>query len=134
MAPEIQAKFATYPLEAQRQLEYVRGLIFTVAAENALGTVEESLKWGEASYLVKGGSTIRIDWKAKTPAVIHIYFHCQTSLVETFREIYRDEFSYEGNRSLVLPLDAAIKKGPLSHCLQLALKYHSLKHLPLLGA
>lgn len=134
MAPEIQAKFASYPVQAQRQLEYVRGLIFTVAAENALGTVEESLKWGEASYLVKGGSPIRIDWKPKTPAVIQIYFHCQTRLVETFREIYRDEFSYEGKRALVLPLDATIKKGPLSHCLQLALKYHSLKHLQLLGA
>lgn len=134
MAPEIQAKFATYPLQVQRQLEYVRDLIFTVAAENALGKVEESLKWGEASYLVKGGSPVRLDWKAKTPAVIQIYFHCQTSLVETFREIYRDEFSYEGKRAIMLPLNAEINEGPLSHCLQLALKYHSLKHLPLLGA
>lgn len=134
MKPEVQAKFATYPAEAQRQLEAVRGLIFSVAEENDLGAVEESLKWGEASYLVKGGTTIRMDWKSKDPGAIKVYFHCQTKLIETFREIYRDEFEYEGKRAIVVPLGAAVKEGPLGHCLQMALKYHSLKHHPLLGA
>jgi Domain of unknown function (DU1801) len=132
--PEIQTKFSSYPLAAQKQLEEVRRLILAVAEENALGVVEETLKWGEASYLVKGGSAIRIDWKPKDPDVIKVYFHCQTSLIETFREIYRQEFDYEGNRAIVLPLTSAVASGPLKHCLQLALKYHSLKHLPLLGA
>lgn len=134
MKPEIQAKFAAYPAEAQRQLEAVRLLILTVAEENELGEVEETLKWGEASYLVKGGTTVRIDWKPKDPDAIKVYFHCQTRLIETFREIYRDEFEYEGKRAIVVPLDAAIKEGPLGHCLQMALKYHCLKHHPLLGA
>ena len=130
---EIQAKFSSYPLAAQKQLEEVRRLILAVAEENALGAVEESLKWSEASYQVKGGSAIRIDWKPKDPDVIKVYFHCQTHLIETFREIYRKEFDYEGKRAIVLPLTATAS-GPLKHCLQLALKYHSLKHLPLLGA
>ena len=134
MTPEIQAKFSSYPLAAQKQLEEVRRLILTAAKENALGAVEESLKWGEASYLVKGGSAIRIDWKPKDPDVIKVYFHCQTSLIETFREIYRQEFDYQGKRAIVIPLKASAESGPLKHCLQLALKYHSLKHLPLLGA
>lgn len=134
MKPEIQAKFSSYPLAAQKQLEEVRRLILAVAEENALGVVEETLKWGEASYLVKGGSAIRIDWKPKDPDVIKVYFHCQTSLIETFREIYRQEFDYEGNRAIVLPLTVAVNGRPLKHCLQLALKYHSLKHLSLLGA
>ncbi|WP_239995687.1 DUF1801 domain-containing protein [Nitrincola tibetensis] len=116
------------------QLENVRRLIFAVANDNGLGRVEETLKWGEASYLVKGGSTLRIDWKPKDPSVIKVYFHCQTRLIGTFKEIYQDEFEYEGNRAIVIPLSASIEDGPLSHCLQLALKYHSLKHLPLLGA
>jgi len=130
---EIQAKFAGYPLAAVQQLEAVRQLIFAVAAKHKLGTVEESLKWGEASYVVKGGSAIRIDWKPKAPAVIKLYVHCQTCLIATFREIYPAEFSYEGNRAMVIPIDATIGNGPLSHCLQMALQYHSLKHLPLLG-
>ncbi len=134
MESAIQAKFSTFPVEAQRQLENVRRLIFSVAEENDLGAVEETLKWGEASYLVKGGSTIRIDWKPKHPGVVKVYFHCQSRLVETFREIYQDEFDYEGKRAMVIPLSARIEEGALSHCIELALKYHSLKHLPLLGA
>lgn len=134
ITPEIQAKFSSYPLAAQKQLEEVRRLIFAVAEKNALGAVEETLKWGEASYLVKGGSAIRIDWKPKDPDVIKVYFHCQTSLIETFREIYRQEFDYQGKRAIVIPLIASAESGPLKHCLQLALKYHSLKHLSLLGA
>jgi|TARA_B110000211_G_C13859686_1_gene455936 hypothetical protein len=134
MKPELESKFASYPIEAQKQLENVRRLILTVAQDNGLGAVEETLKWGEASYLVNGGSTIRIDWKPKDPDVIKVYFHCQTTLVETFKEIYRDDFEYEGKRAIVIPLNAEVKEGPLGHCIELALKYHSVKHLPLLGA
>ncbi|WP_227714458.1 DUF1801 domain-containing protein [Marinobacter sp. 1-4A] len=117
MKPEIESKFATYPIEAQRQLENVRGLILAVAAENGLGTVEEGLKWGEASYLVKGGSAIRMDWKPKDPDVIKVYFHCQTILIETFKEIYPDEFEYEGKRAIDIPLGASTGDGPLPDAL-----------------
>ena len=54
--------------------------------------------------------------------------------VETFKEIYRDDFEYEGKRAIVIPLSASNWSRPLRHCLQMALQYHSLKHLPLLGA
>ena len=30
-----------------------------------------------------------------------VYFHCQTDLVETFRELYPTEFSFGGNRSIL---------------------------------
>lgn len=132
--PEVKAKFSTYPDEAKEQLEAVRQLILAVAREKELGPVEETLKWGEASYLVKGGTPIRMDWKLKDPNAIKVYFHCQTKLIETIKEVYRDEFKYEGNRAMIIPLDAPLKEGILGHCLQMALQYHSLKHLPLLGA
>ncbi|GAA5132357.1 DUF1801 domain-containing protein [Thalassotalea piscium] len=134
MDPELEYKFSFYPIEAQRQLDNIRRLIFTVAEENGLGEVEEACKWGEASYLVKGGSTIRIDWKSKDSDVIKVYFHCQTTLIDTFKEIYHDDFEYEGKRAIVIPLDAKVEQGPLGHCIGLALKYHSVKHLPLLGS
>ena len=133
MKPEVEAKFASYPAEAREQLERIRNLVFAVAAEEGLGKVEETLKWGEPSFLVKGGSTIRIDWKPKDPDFVKVYFHCQTSFIETFKEIYRDEFEYEGKRAILMPLRAT-ENGPLRHCLQMALQYHCLKHLPLLGA
>lgn len=134
MNPEIKAKFDHYPQQARRQLENIRELILSSATENNAGEVEETLKWGEASYLVKGGSTIRIDWKSKDPGVIKVFFHCQTRLVETFKEIYPNEFEYEGNRAVVIALSTNIHHVPLRHCIGLALKYHSIKHLPLLGA
>ncbi|MDO8826174.1 DUF1801 domain-containing protein [Methylophaga sp.] len=134
MNPDIQTKFDSYPKDARQQLESVRKLILKIAAENALGDVEETLKWGEASFLVQGGSAIRLDWKPKELGVIKVFFHCQTSLVETFKEIYRNEFEYEGKRAIVIPLSTNIEQVPLGHCISLALKYHSIKHLPLLGA
>lgn len=134
MNPEIQAKFGNYPNGARSQLVQVRQLIMDIAEDNGLGKVEETLKWGEASYRVKGGSPIRIDWKPKDPDVIKVYFHCQTTLIETFKEIYRGKLEYEGKRAIVIPLSAKIEHGPLAHCLELALKYHSVKNLPLLGA
>lgn len=134
MNPDIQAKFDGYPKDARRQLESMRKLILKIAGENELGNVEETLKWGEASYVVKGGTAIRIDWKPKDPDTIKVLFHCQTRLIETFREIYGSEFEYEGNRAIVIPLDTNVKQVPLSHCIELAMKYHSVKHLPLLGA
>ncbi|WP_375058229.1 DUF1801 domain-containing protein [Zobellella sp. DQSA1] len=133
MNPDVQAKFDNYPKDARRQLETVRKLILAIAAENKLGYVEETLKWGEASYSAKGGTAIRIDWKPKDPDIIKVFFHCQTNLIETFKEIYRDEFEYEGSRAIVIPLSANIEQVPLAHCIGLALQYHNLKNLPLLG-
>ncbi|MCS3455305.1 DUF1801 domain-containing protein [Aeromonas rivuli] len=134
MNSDIQEKFDGYPTEARQQLERVRQLILDSAIENQLGEVEECLKWGEASYLVRGGTTIRIDWQPKDPHVIKVFFHCQTRLIETFREIYPGIFCFEGKRAIIVPLTTNIEQIPLRHCIVLALKYHSLKGLPLLGA
>lgn len=134
MKQAIKSRIESYPPQARIQFDNVRRLILNVARENQPGNVEETLKWGEPAYLVVGGSTIRLDWKAEEPEVIKLYFHCQTTLIETFREIYRDDFLYDGNRAIVLPLDANLETESLSRCISMALRYHSLKHLELLGA
>lgn len=134
MNPDIQIKFASYPTKARQKLQSLRELIITTAAENELSDVEESLKWGEASYRVKGGTAIRIGWKPRNPDAVKVYFHCQTRMIETIREIYGSAFEYEDNRALVIPLGANIEHWPLKHCIVLALTYHRVKHLPLLGA
>ena len=59
-------------------------------------------EWGEPSYLVKGGSTIRMDWKKANPEQYAMYFHCKTKLVDTFKELYQDVFKFEGNRAIIL--------------------------------
>ena len=113
------------------QLIKLRELIYTVAQEQNLGAVEESLKWGEPSYSVINGSPIRIGFKG---ASCYLFFHCQSKLVSTFRELYSHNLTFEGNRAIVLNSEKPLPEYPLKACIKLALTYHSVKRLPLLGA
>jgi len=113
----------------------LRKLIYEVAAQDQnIGVLKECLKWGEPAYVAKGGSAVRINWKASSPDNLFVYFNCKTTLVETFKEIYGDSFSYQGGRALVFNLHDEIPLAPLKHCIALSLNYHRVKHLPLLGA
>lgn len=129
MNQNVKQKFDAYPESARESLL----MILTIAKEEQLGPVTESLKWGEPSYCVKGGSAVRMDWKEKSPNQFSVYFHCKTILVDTFKELYKNELVFEGNRALVFFCDHELHKTALGHCLSLALKYHQLKHLPMLG-
>lgn len=132
--PKVELKFETYPKQVKSQLNYLRQLIIEVASENdTIIKIEETLKWGEPSYLVKKGSTVRIDWKSKTPNQYAMYFKCTSKLVETFREVYSDQFKYEKNRALLFNLNDKIPEIELKTCIGLALNYNSIKHLPKLG-
>ncbi len=113
---------------------FLRQLILDTAAETeGVDEVEETLKWGEPSYLSPSGSTVRIAWKKKTPDQYAIYFHCRTNLVDTFRELYSDRFRFEGNRAIVFFVNEELPIEELKHCIALSLTYHRRKHLPLLG-
>ena len=134
MNRDVKKKFDTYPDLVRKKLEVIRSLIFEVVEEYGLGSIDESLKWGEPSYLVKGGSAVRFDWKAKAPNRFAIYFNCNTKLIATFKEIYGDHFIFEGNRAIVFDLDEPIHANQLKRCIRLSLMYHKIKNLPLLGA
>ncbi len=132
--PEVELKFQSYPKEIQPKMNHLRKLILEVASEDdTIKEIEETLKWGEPSYLAKKGSTIRIDWKTKTPNQYAMYFKCTSKLVPTFQEVYGDTFKYEKTRAILFGLDDEIPEKELKECIQLALKYHSLKNKPLLG-
>lgn len=132
--PQVAEKFDTYPEPMRERLLFLRQLILESAAEmDDIGEVEETLKWGEPSYLTKPGSTIRIDWKESAPEQYAIYFHCRTTLIETYRELYGDQFSFDGNRAIIFGEGDEIPIDALKHCISLALVYHRVKHLPLLG-
>lgn len=132
--PRVKTKFATYPKEVKAKLKYLRDLIIETAGEQKdITEIEETLKWGEPSYLVKKGSTIRIDWKSKNPDQYAMYFKCTSKLVPTFKEVYGELFNYENNRAIIFDLTAEVSEAELKECIRLALTYHSLKHIPLLG-
>jgi hypothetical protein len=126
--PAVDAVFSAYPKPLRTKLLALRRLIFdTAKTTEGVGRLEETLKWGQPSYLTpetKSGSTIRIDRVKSTANRYAVYFHCQTDLVATFRELYLGELSFDGNRSIVLNAEDKIPEAALRHCLALALTYH----------
>ncbi len=133
--PKVKDVFKSYPKSVKPQLLYLRGLVLNAASEiEGLDKLEETLKWGEPSYLTKYGSTVRIDWKGKNPDQFAIYFKCTSLLVPTFKTLYNSKFKFEGNRAIVIKLNDEIPNVEFMHCISLALNYHKIKHLPLLGS
>ena len=126
--PKVEAAFDVFPPEVRKTLMRLRKLIFDVAYETeGVGKLEETLKWGQPSYLTKkskSGSTIRIGREKKTEGDYAIYFKCQTSLVATFKELYKNKFRYEGNRAILFSVSDKIPVRELSHCIAMALTYH----------
>ena len=132
--PEVEKVFNNYPDSVRNKILNLRRLILEVAEEvDDIKHVEETLKWGEPSYLVKKGSTIRIDWKEKTPDQYSMYFKCTSKLVPTFKAIYDELFAFEGNRAIVFQMDDKIPETALKNCIKAGLTYHKVKHLPNLG-
>ena len=88
----MEAAFDAYPKPLKPKLLALRRLILdTARTTKGVGALEETLKWGQPSYLTpetKSGSTIRIDQVKSGADQYAVYFHCQTNLVETFRELY----------------------------------------------
>lgn len=132
--PQVAAVINNYPEDIREKIMKLRQLVLETALETeGVSEIEETLKWGEPSYVSKNGSTIRIDWKGSSPDQYAVYFHCKTKLVDTFKELYRDKFKFEGNRAIVFNKNDKIPVEELKHCILLSLTYHQRKHLPMLG-
>ena len=130
---KVKIKFDSYPDDIKQKLLVLRELIFEVAKEeNSISNIEETLKWGEPSYLTKNGSTLRIDWKKKNPNQYSMFFNCRTKIIATCRELFSDRFRFEGNREIIFHKDEKIDKKALKYCILLSLTYHDRKHLSML--
>ena len=129
-ASAVSSTFASYPKPVKAKLLALRKLILdTAKTTKGVGAIEEALKWGQPSYLTsesKSGSTIRIDQVKAVPGQYAVYFHCQTNLVDTFRELYPD-LKYSGNRAILLDAKHKLPEAELRHCVGLALTYHLSK-------
>ncbi len=123
-----------YPDDALKMFNQLRRVVVDIASETVgLNAVEETLKWNEPSYLTKAGSTVRFAWKVAQPDTIGVYFNCQTILVETFKELYPTQLSFDKNRAVLLDLNALFPTDEMRHCIGIAMEYHKLKNKPLLG-
>ena len=73
--PKVKLVFDYYPDSIRNKIFALRELVIETAKEiNEITSIEETLKWGEPSYLTKNGSTIRMDWKPKTHDQYAMYF------------------------------------------------------------
>jgi len=123
----VAAVFKSYSPPIRKKLLALRSLIFDTAARtNGVGELEETLKWGQPSYLTsetKSGSTIRIDGIKGDDTRCAVYFICHTKLVDRFRELYRGKLRFEGNRAIVLNVKEPMPAEELGHCIAMALTY-----------
>ncbi|MCB1643980.1 MAG: DUF1801 domain-containing protein [Pseudomonadales bacterium] len=129
----VEDKIAAYPDHVRPSAERLRRWIIEAAQSSGQAAPEQSLKWGEPAFSTRQGSPVRFDWKAKQPDTISLYFNCQTSLADTFRELYGEQLDIQGNRELRLPLQGEWPDAVIRHCLQMAVNYKSWRKLPLLG-
>ena len=132
--PRVNEVFANYPDIVRDKMQFLRELVIETAEETeGVTKLEETLKWGEPSFVTKNGSTLRMDWKAKTPDQYAMYFQCTSRLVDTFRLVFDHKFEYEGKRAIVFKLNQKVPEMELKSCIKASLTYHSVKELITLG-
>lgn len=126
---DVTEKFASFPKPERDGLLALRSIIFETAANlPAVGEIEETLKWGQPSYLTakpKSGSTIRLGMP-KTGG-FGIYTHCQTTLISDFQNLFPDDFTYEGNRAIHFNHVSEMPLDKLQMFISSALTYHIKK-------
>lgn len=132
--PKVDDVFANYPDFVRGKMERLRSLVIETAEETQdITIIEETLKWGEPSFVTRIGTTLRMDWKEKTPDQYAMYFQCTSRLVNTFRLIFGSKFQYEGTRAVVFDINQKVPVEDLKECIRAALTYHKVKHLITLG-
>ncbi len=128
MNGSVKAVIDGFPTPVRKQAKAIRALILqTARATEEIGPINETLKWGEPAYLPdkpRTGTTVRIGWKEKHADELKLLFHCQTTLVDSFRTRF-PELKYEGNRAICLPVEGALPEAELRECILAALTYHS---------
>lgn len=133
MDAAVKAVFEGYSPAAQAQLRALRRIIFDfAAADETIGPLEETLKWGQISYLTpvtRSGTTVRIDALPDDPDRLALYVNCRTTLVDTFRTLYGGTLEFEGHRCVKFSIQDQPQVDAIKHCIALTLTYHRHKHV-----
>ena len=125
---KIRKVFEQYPGVQKNALLALRKLILETAEETpGVGVVEETLKWGQPSYLTsqtKSGTTIRIDILKHSETHIGLFVHCQTDLISRFQRMFGDAITTDGKRVIILDGRELLPLGILKPCIAMAFRYH----------
>ncbi|MET1415620.1 DUF1801 domain-containing protein [Roseibium sp. HPY-6] len=116
-----------HPEPIRDKLLHLRRLILDVAEQNeAIGEVEETLKWGQPSFLTvkpKTGTTVRIDRDTSGEGDVVLFVHCQTSLVSHWRALF-PHVCFGGNRSVHFRSEDPLPEDEIRQMITMAFTYH----------
>ncbi len=125
--------FKNQNTEMKTALMSLRDLVLdTARTTEGVGPLEEALRWDQLSFITaqtKSGSTIRIDALRSDPNKYAVYVHCQSGLIDEFRNRYPKQMTYVDQRSIVFALGQPMPVAELKHCISLALTYHLRKKM-----
>ena len=122
MDESVYAAFEAYPDDVRDRLLDLRELVLDVADKTQnVGRLEETLKWGEVSYLNPAGTTLRIG-VVKGSSRLAIFVHCQTSIVEALKAD-AEVLEFEGTRCIKLPVSGDLDQPEIRDCIRRILTY-----------
>lgn len=121
--------FAALPDDARTGMLILRALIFEIAAAHPeVGALQETLKWGQPSYLTPetgAGSTIRL--AAPKAGGFGLYAHCQTTIISEYSAQFGGLDVIDGNRAILFSSPDQIDHGRHGLLIASALTYHLRK-------
>lgn len=125
---EISAAYGQGSPQQQACMAELRELVFeTARGLQGIGTISESLKWGQPTFSTSSprlGSPFRIAALRDDESAVGLYFICTTTLVGDFRERYGNDLVFEGNRAIILDSTEALPGKIIAHCMAMALTYN----------
>lgn len=125
---KVQEVFENHDKPVRAKLLELRRLILDEAGRHSeIGELQETLKWGQPSYLPakpRIGTTLRIDRHPGETGQVAVYFNCNSSLADDFQQLYPGLFEYEGRRAIVIGTQGTVQEDALRRCIALALTYH----------
>ncbi len=124
--PTVKAAYDAFE-QKQRDIALIlRDLVFEVAMDTPeAGEVEETLKWGQPSFVTpktKSGSTLRIG--VTKAGDTGLYAHCGTSIIRDYAATFPGDDRIDGNRGVLFSTADDIAKDRLRHLIRHGLTYH----------
>jgi hypothetical protein len=124
---QVQQIFSQYPAAVSSDLESLRALVYEEAEMSSITDLQETLKWGEPSYVCKNGSTLRMDWTEKGSDFVSIYVNCNSKVMSLFLDEHPDALQTVGQREIRLPVGKQWPEDAIRSLIHIALNYHRIK-------
>ena len=120
------ARIADWPVPVCDVFWSCRAVFQDAAKQADVGTLEESLKWGQPAWRParpRTGSTLRLFWTPSRATVMQVFVDCKTDLAARMQTLYPD-LCNDGRRRLEINIADALPEQGLAHLAQMTFTYH----------